>query len=196
MSSSAVENLVFLLIGWALSTFTALAVYLWKTNEEKRRVFSRVWRVLEDIFIDVEISKAWRQAGGIESIKALFDLDEGDFKELPPSPPTLPQDYDQVLSDVSDWEARKGAADISKSLGGISGLVQGLTQIYAGMAVYVENSRYGPVPERARSAYISQLAQLEKNLQSLFKIVDRHRQGPISRLFGAIGRWWKTNNRQ
>src|SRR5215213_1504107 len=123
MSNDAIEKLLLVLAGtltgWLLSTLTSALKDFHVKRRERRKIFSRLWMALEDIFIHLEIAPVAREAGMIDTVLGLLDLDESWRRRIPPAPPSLPGDFDNIVERVAEWESERGENWITKQLEGL-----------------------------------------------------------------------------
>jgi hypothetical protein len=154
MSNDAIEKLLFLLAGWLLSTLTSALKDFQVKQRERRKIFSRLWMALEHRFIHLEIAPIAREAGMIDTVSGLLDIDESWRRRIPPAPPSLPADFDDILERVAEWESERGENWITKQL----------------------------VSERGLSVYNGFLSDLKKSTNIILKTVSNLRLSNFQRV--------------
>jgi len=83
MSSEFRNNLIALVLGWALGTLTQQIGRVFDNWKQKRKVLTRLHRILEEIFIDIEVEQASKKAGVLQTFEGYFDVDESWTQKLP-----------------------------------------------------------------------------------------------------------------
>ncbi|SMO65437.1 hypothetical protein [Gracilimonas mengyeensis] len=176
MNPETIENLLYIFSGWILSSMTAFIAYLVNERRKTRKTFTELRRVLEDRIIHIELSKAWRNAGLIETVQSLFEIDESWRTEIPINPPDLPDQFDSIVSSVSEWEAEKGQYFLTKKLYGFKDRLKILDSLYSGFVVYAKEDNVGGIPERTITVYNNNLKEFDENIRSLIsKIHPLHK---------------------
>jgi hypothetical protein len=184
--SDTSDKLLFLFAGWLLSTLTSFANHLHRQGIEKRTVFAHLSRMLADILVHMELSDAWREAGGIDTVLGLLEVDESWREKIPPSPPRLPQDSDSILERVADWEAKQGRWDLTRDLFGVKYKLGLLWQLHAGLSAYAKDPNLGPIPDRSVKAYSDVQETLKSDVSRLFKVVMTQQRKPHELISGKF----------
>ncbi|MAO65187.1 MAG: hypothetical protein CL666_09330 [Balneola sp.] len=172
MNPETIENLLYILAGWILSSMTTFIAYLVNERRKTRKTFTELRRVLEDLIIHIELSKAWRNAGLIETVQGLFEIDESWRSEIPINPPELPDQFDSIVSSVSEWEAEKGEYFLTKKLYGIKDSLKILDSLYSGFVVYAKEDNVENIPERTLTVYNNNLKEFDENIRSLISKIN------------------------
>ncbi len=176
MSPETIENLLYIFAGWILSTLTTFIAYLVNERRKTRKTFTELRRILDDLIIHIELSKAWRNAGLIETVQGLFEIDESWRTEIPINPPELPDQFESIVSSVSEWEAEKGEYFFTKKLYGIKDSLEILKSIYSGFVVYAKEDNIENIPERTLTIYNNHLKEFDENVRFLnSKIYPLHK---------------------
>jgi hypothetical protein len=178
MSNEAIEKLLLVLAGtltgWLLSTLTSALKDFQVKRRERRRIFSRLWMALESIFIHLEIAPVARDAGMIDTVLGLLDIDESWRRRIPPAPPSLPEDFDDIVERVAEWESERGENWITKQLEGLGHKITMLNQLHAGLGVQAKQGEEF-ISERGLSAYNGLLSDLKESTRLLLKRVSKLR---------------------
>ena len=180
MSNEAIEKLLFLLAGWLLSTVTSALKDFQVKQRERRKIFSRVWMALEQIVIHLEIAPIAREAGMIDTVLGLLDIDESWRQRIPPAPPSLPADFDDIVERVAEWESERGENWITKQLEGLRYKIVMLNQLHAGLGVQAKQGEV--ISERGLGAYDGVLSDLKKSTNIILKRVSKFRLSKFQRL--------------
>ncbi|MGM0588571.1 MAG: hypothetical protein ACQETE_09175 [Bacteroidota bacterium] len=167
MSPATIENLLYIFAGWILSTLTTFVAYLINERRKTRKNFTELRRVLGDIVIHIELTKAWRNVGGIETVPGLFEVDESWKTTIPLEPPELDDQFESIVLSVSEWEAEKGQDFITRKLHGIKNSIVLLRKIYTGFVAYAKENDAENIPERTLTIYKNNLEQLDENVRWL-----------------------------
>ncbi len=168
MNPEVLENLLFILVGWLLSTFTTFIAFLVNKRRKKRKVFTDLKRVIENLIIQIELSKAWREVGGIETVPGLFEMDESWKTSIPIEPPNLSEEFQSVVKSVSEWEAQKGDYSLTKKLSGIKNTLKILESIHSGFISYAKQKESDKIPDRTLQIYKSHLDEFHENNKTFF----------------------------
>jgi hypothetical protein len=181
MSNDAIEKLLFLLAGWLLSTLTSALKDFQVKQRERRKIFSRLWMALEHRFIHLEIAPIAREAGMIDTVSGLLDIDESWRRRIPPAPPSLPADFDDILERVAEWESERGENWITKQLVGLRHNILTLNQLHAGLGVEAQQGEEF-ISERGLSVYNGFLSDLKKSTNIILKTVSNLRLSNFQRV--------------
>lgn len=183
--SEFLQSLVAVALGWLLAMLTQFFVGWTSDRRTKRQIYTRLYRILEELFIDEELARALKNVGALQTYEGLFDLDESWTKDLPHKAPQLPEDFDSVVEHFSLWEAARGQYEITKKLLNLKALVRHNTALYAGLETFAKNPELGQIPERALSIYNSSQERLKEAVTELLNVTSLARLGPYRRI-----RWW------
>src|SRR6266403_947919 len=167
MSPEFGNNLISLTVGWALAIITQQIGRLISSRQQKRKVFTRLHRILEEIFIEIEVQKVSKDAGVLQTFEGLFDVDESWTHKLPPKPPRLPDDFKGVLEQFSDWEAQRGKYEVTKKLYGLESLMRQTAVIYAGLTAFAKMPEDNSIPERPLSIHSTNVEEIKKLTSNL-----------------------------
>ena len=181
MSNDAIEKLLFLLAGWLLSTLTSALKDFQVKHRERRKIFSRLWMALEQIFIHLEIAPIAREAGMIDTVLGLLDIDESWRRRIPPAPPSLPADFDDLLERVAEWESERGENRITKQLVGLRNNIVTLNQLHAGLGAQAKQGEE-VISERGLSVYNGLLSDLKESTNIILKRVSNLRLSNFQRV--------------
>jgi hypothetical protein len=201
MSNEALEKLLLVLAGtltgWLLSTLTSALKDFQVKRRERRKIFSRLWMALEKIFIHLEVAPVARDAGLIDTVSGLLDIDESWRRRIPPAPPSLPGDFDDIVERVAEWESERGENWITKQLEGLRHNIRMLNQLHAGLGVQAKEGEEF-ISERGLSAYNGLLSDLKESTNIILKRVSKLRLSNLQRvkrkLKGAFRRKPSTKN--
>jgi len=133
------ESTLLVFAGWALSTLTTILGILIVRRGDKRRLFMRVFLVIEKVLISLELAPAWRKAGGLETVPQILGVDEEWRNLVPPPAPSLPDDFTELLVQIADWEASRGKSDLTKKLQALRGKLQLLHSLHAGLMAQAQH---------------------------------------------------------
>lgn len=161
MSPEFRNNLISLAVGWALAIITQQIGRLISSRQQKRKVFTRLHRILEEIFIEIEVQRVSKDAGVLQTFEGLFDVDESWTHKLPPKPPRLPDDFKDVLEQFSDWEAQRGKYGVTKKLYALESLIRQSAAIYAGLTALAKLPEEN-IPERPLSIHSTNVEEIKR----------------------------------
>ncbi len=162
-----------------------------RQRRERRRVFTHLFRVLEEILIHIELASAWRDAGGIDTVLGLLEVDESWRSRIPPSPPSLPVDFEDVASKISEWEAGRGSHLLTKQLASIRDTVSLVNQLHTGLEVYAKDPA-SEIPNRSMSAFTDMQEGLKGKAKQLLKDSARYRLPLWRRTLKSLGSQLKS----
>jgi hypothetical protein len=168
MSPEFRNNLISLTVGWALGIITQQIGRLISSRQQKRKVFTRLHRILEEIFIEIEVQRVSKDAGVLQTFEGLFDVDESWTHKLPPKPPRLPDDFKGVLEQFSDWEAQRGKYEVTKKLYGLESLIRQSAAIYAGLTALAKLPEEN-IPERPLSIHSTNVEEIKELTSDLLR---------------------------
>ncbi len=186
------RDLVLLFTGWLLGILTTAVENRRKSRREYRILFGRCYRIAEEIAIKLAVSEAWNEAGLIRTIDELFDDDSSTQVNLPPSPPRLPDDFNEVLNRLFEYEATHPDSRLGKQFITVRNWVVILNQIHAGLKATSEGKAHAELPKRALMTYQDTWNDLREYLKPIIKELDYRRSSYVIRLFKiARNRWRK-----
>jgi hypothetical protein len=136
---------------------------------------------LEHIFIHLEIAPIAREAGMIDTVLGLLDIDESWRRRIPPAPPSLPADFDDILERVAEWESERGENRITKQLVGLRNNIVTLKQLHAGLGVQAQQAEE-VISERGLSVYNGILSDLKESTNIILKRVSNLRLSNFQRV--------------
>jgi hypothetical protein len=128
----------------------------------------------------MELSRAGKEIGFIQTLEGMFDLDESWTSKIPSPPPTLPQDYGRVSDEIGDWEARQGKNDLSRHLLNLKGLVEGASEIYAVLEKAAREQV--DIPDRALGFYRLHIDKIRESVVGLSGKIRKARRGRVRRV--------------
>jgi hypothetical protein len=164
----AVESVALVIVGWLLSILTTELKEYRIREREKRKLFTRLWLILENIYINLEIAPtSHRLVGDTTPAEGSVDEEstesiETEHKNMPPAPPSLPKDFDVVLERVGEWESESGKNTFVKQLNSIRSQLELSRQFYHDLRTEVEKD-HKPVAKRKLESYINLLADLKRD---------------------------------
>lgn len=185
MSNDSFEKLILILagavIGWLLSTLTTVFRDLITKSKEKRKLFVRLWASLEEIIFHLEIAPAWRAEGGLESTLEVLGIEEAWRRKIPPSPPELPEKFNELFEKISEWEAEKGENKISRKLDSLRSKIDLLNELYTGLSVQAKQGDEH-ISERGLSLYTNMLSKLRTDIEEILKNISSLRESKIQKI--------------
>lgn len=185
-----IRDLILIFAGWFLGVLTTSVDNWRKSRHEYRVLFGRCYRVIEKLAMDLAISEAWTEYGGIHSLTELFITSNSNKVRLPPTPPDLPDDFHDVLNRLFEYEATQPKSKLGKQFLTIEGRVQSLNFVYDGLKTSAEISD-NELPEKALLMYKDTWSELREYLTPIIIELDYHRSPYIIRPFKVIRRKWK-----
>ena len=177
----AVENIALVIVGWLLGILTTELKDYRIREREKRKLFTRLWLILYDIYISLEIAPAWYKAGGTENLAGARDIEESWNKTIPPPPPSLPKDFDEVLERVQEWESENGQNTFVKLLNSLRSQLELSQQLYKELSIQVKNDDKH-ISERELASYANLLADLKQNVFQTLKLTSPLKFGLLQQL--------------
>jgi hypothetical protein len=167
----AVENIALVMVGWLLSILTTELKEHRIQEREKRKLFTRLWLILENIYINLEIAPAWHKAGGTEVLVGALDIEESWNKTIPPAPPSLPKDFDDVLERVEEWESENGQNTFVKQLNSIKSQLELSHQLYKDLSIQAKHDDEH-MSQRELKSYTNLLADLKQDTFKTLKLTS------------------------
>jgi hypothetical protein len=169
----AVEDVVLVLVGWLLSILTTELKEYRTKEKEKRKLFTQLWLVLENIYINLEITPVepapvLSKIGGGETIAGGLDIENSWKRMTLPAPPLLPKNFDIVLDRVTEWESESGQNLFIKQLNSIHSQIELSQQFYNELIVHAKDEDKH-MPEKELAQYTELLRDLKENTFSLLK---------------------------
>jgi hypothetical protein len=188
MSNETTEKLIFVLAGafagWLLSTMTSALKDAEAKRRERRRLFSRLWMILEKIVIQLTFAPIAREAGLLDSFAELVDIDESWRRRIPPAPPCLPKSFDDIAERVAEWESERGEDWITRQLEGLRGNITTLHKLHACLSVQAQEGEQF-ISERGLIVYNGIWYRLEEDAEVALRRVSRLRLS-YSKRMGTI----------
>jgi hypothetical protein len=183
-----VENIALVVTGWLLSILTTLFKEYRIREKEKRKLFTRLWLILETIYINLEISipPALSQAGSIDAIMGKLEVEESWEKTIPPPPPSLPRDFDEVLEQVEEWESENGQTTFVKQLIRLRSQLELAHQLYDDLSIQ-EKNQDKQMYQRKLASYTNFLADLKQDTFQTLKLTSPLRFRLLQQLTRRIG---------
>jgi len=182
----AVENIALVIVGWLLSILTTeLKDYRIK-EREKRKLFTHLWLILENMYINLEIAPAFCQAGATEAMVGTLNIEESWNKTIPPPPPSLPKDFDDVLERVEAWESESGQNTFIKRLNSLRSQLELSHQLYKDLSIQAKHED-AQLSQRELASYINLLADLKQDTFKTLKLTSPLRFRFLQQLRRRIG---------
>jgi len=178
------EKFLLLLTGFVFGLLPRIAEGRDSEVRQKKRALTKLRRLLEDLFIQIEVLKAFREAGGLQTMSGLFDLDESWAWRIPVAPPTASSDFEKIIDEVLEWETIYGKYEISKQVINIKAQLEHTSNLYEILSNVAKSG--AELPERPIAAYTSALAELKSTCSDLLRQVDTLRATPFRK---AIAKW-------
>jgi hypothetical protein len=169
----AVEDIVLVFVGWLLSILTTELKEYRTKEKEKRKLFTHLWLVLENIYINleinpVELTPVLTKAGARETAAGGLDMDTDWKRMTPPTPPLLPKDFDVVLDRVMAWESESGQNSFIKQLNSIHSQIELSQQFYKELIVRTKDEDKH-IPEKELAQYTELLTDLKSDTFNVLK---------------------------
>jgi len=174
------RDLGLVLAGVLLSWLSQLMNEWRVARKERRAALTKMWQMLESIFVSMEIGDAWRKAQGIETLHEVFDLRVGWRRSIPPRPPEVPDNYDRVAEQISELEAVQGQYGLSKQIALVKSQLELLNDLHVALTNVAEKLDGKDIPERALGVYATYKESLKSLMQSLFRDLAKRRT-PVHR---------------
>lgn len=179
------------MLGWLLSTLTILLKEFRDEKKRQRKLFTQLDLSISKFRFSLEFERIYRDVGGLETLKGMVDLDDEFWiKRLPYPTPTLPENFERILEQFSEWEFERGRTTITEKLISFKILVEGLRAYYAIMELCAKEGE--EIPKRLLGVYQSSLPNLKKEANDIHKLVSSLRfswkQRPIGRIKTAFSR--------
>jgi hypothetical protein len=182
----AVENIALVMVGWLLSVLTTELKDYRNKEIEKRKLFTRLWLILENIYINLEIAPPWPRALGIKDVAGALDIEESWKKTIPPAPPSLPKDFDTVLERVVEWESESGQNTFIKQLHSIRSQLELSHQLYEDLN-FQEKHEDEPMAQRGMVSYTNLLTDLKQDTFKTLKLTSPLRFRFLQQLKRRVG---------
>jgi Txe/YoeB family toxin of Txe-Axe toxin-antitoxin module len=167
----AVENIALVMVGWLLSVLTTELKEYRNKEMEKRKLFTRLWLILENIYINLEIAPPWPKASAAKDTEGAPDIEESWQKTVPPAPPLLPKDFDSVLERVVEWESESGQNMFIKQLNSIRSRLELSQQLYKELTLQ-ETHEDEPMAHRALTSYADLITDLKQDTFKTLKLTS------------------------
>lgn len=180
----AVESVALVIVGWLLSILTIELKEFRIREREKRKLFTRLWLILENIYISLELTQTSHRLGDIgtpeTSPEAAPDTamsqspmarEENDHTNIPQAPPSLPKDFDVVLEKVGEWESESGKNTFVKQLNSLRSQVELSHQFYHDLKAEVQTD-HKSLAKRKLESYTNLLTDLKKDTFRTLKLTS------------------------
>lgn len=195
MSNEAIEKLVLVLAGafagWLLSTLTSALKDAEAKRRERRRIFSRLWMILEKIVIQLKVAPIAHEAGLLDSMAELVEIDESWRRRIPPAPPCLPKNFDVIAERVAEWESERGEDWITRQLEGLRGKITTLQQLHGDLSVQAQEGEEF-ISERGLIAYKGIWLRLEEDAVVALRRVSKLRLSNSKRMGRMLKRAYEA----
>ncbi len=182
----AVENIALVMVGWLLSVLTIELKDYRNKETEKRKLFTRLWLILENIYINLEIAPPWPKALGTKDVGGALDIEESWKKTIPPAPPSLPKDFDTILERVVEWESESGQNTFIKQLHSIRSQLELSHQLYEDLN-FQEKHEDEPMAQRGMVSYTNLLTDLKQDTFKTLKLTSPLRFRFLQQLKRRVG---------
>lgn len=156
--------MVLILFGWTLGVLTNFISWLWKVRVENRRIGTRLKRIIDELFIRMQLKKEFAGGGVVQQTENLSDSPTIWRTRFLEHPPSLPADFDKVLDQLSDWEARRGRSRFTNDLLNIKDLTEEAGRIYSSIDSDIKNQETITISDRDAVVYNELLNTLESAL--------------------------------
>ncbi len=167
----AVESIALVIVGWLLSILTTELKEYRIREREKRKLFTRLWLILENMYINLEIAPTWSKLGEVETVEGSVEREETGSKAMPPAPPSLPKDFEVVLEKVGEWESESGKNTFVKQLNSLRSQLELSHQFYTDLSIEVKTESK-PIPKRKLESYTNLLTDLKKDTFKTLKLTS------------------------
>jgi hypothetical protein len=181
-----VEKIAFVIVGWLLSILTTELKDHRIKEREKRKLFTHLWLILENIYINLEIAPPWHKAGGTEALAGALDIEDSWNKTIPPAPPSLPKDFDEVLERVEEWESESGQNTFIKQLNSLRSQLELSHQLYKDLSIQAKHEDEH-LSQRELASYTNLLADLKQDTFKTLKLTSPLRFRFLQQLKRRIG---------
>jgi hypothetical protein len=195
-----VNDVVLLFAGWLLGILTTVIERGRRSRRDQQILFGRCYRVVEEMAITLALSEAWDEAGLIRTLNQLFEDNSIAQVELPPAPPRLPDDFNEVLNRLFEYETTHPSSRLGKQLITVRNWVEVLGQIEAGLKAAAEHRPDAELPKRALSTYQTTWNDLREYLKPILAELGYRRSSYITRPVYNVSRkirsvWGKLTGR-
>jgi hypothetical protein len=167
----AIESIALVIVGWLLSILTTELKEYRIREREKRKLFTRLWLILENIYISLEIAPTWSRLGDPETVEGSLDSEEIGHRAIPLAPPSLPKDFDMVLERVGEWESESGKNTFTKQLNSLRSQLELSHQFYTDLSIEVKTESKS-IPKRKLESYTNLLTDLKKDTFKTLKLTS------------------------
>lgn len=178
------EKYLLLLVGFVFGLLPRIAESRDSESRQKKRSLTKLRRVLEDLFLQMEISKAFREAGGLQTMQGLFDLDESWAWRIPIAPPSASSDFEKIIDEVLEWETLYGKYEISRQAINLKAQLEHAAYLHQVLSNLAKQEI--ELPERPIAVYTSALNELNTSCSKLLFYVDSLRATPYRK---ALEKW-------
>lgn len=180
-------------VGWLASMLTTIVNERRASRKERRKVATRLWLALENLLKESAILPALRDAGAL-TVAGVLGVDESWRRLIPPDPPSLPDDFDDVLAKVAEWEASTGRARITDRLQLLRAELKILHALHAGLSA---QARHGEdaISKQAAEYYPHALEHFGESLQQALRLVDPLRLTAPRRAWKKLRRMTRLRGR-
>ncbi len=172
----AVESVALVVVGWLLSILTTELKEYRIREREKRKLFTRLWLILENMYISLEIAPTSHRLGDIGTPEGSIDensvtREEIESKNIPLAPPSLPKDFDVVLERVGEWESENGKNTFIKQLNSLKSQLELSHQFYDDLKIEVKTD-HNSIAKRKLESYTNLLTDLKKDTFRTLKLTS------------------------
>lgn len=182
----AIESIALVIVGWLLSILTTELKEYRIREREKRKLFTRLWLILENMYINLEIAPTWSRLGDAEIVEGSVESEETESKAMLPAPPSLPKDFEVVLERVGEWESESGKNTFVKQLNSLRSQLELSHQFYTDLSIEVKTESK-PVPKRKLESYTNLLTDLKKDTLKTLKLASPLRFPVSQKLKRSMG---------
>lgn len=133
------------------------------------------------------------EAGAL-TVAGVLGKDESWRHLIPPEPPSLPEDFGDVLAKVAEWEASTGKEGITEKLQLLHDQLKILQSLHDGLSRQAQEGEES-ISKQAAEYYPHALAAFEDSLQEVMRLVDPLRFTLYQRARKKLSRVRKSRGR-
>lgn len=163
------------------------------SGKERRKAVTRLWLVLGTMFKELAVLPALREAGAL-TVAGVLGKDESWRRLIPPDPPSLPEDFNDVLAKVAEWEATSGREGITEKLQLLRNELKILQSLHEGLSRQAQQGEEA-ISKQAAEYYPHALAMFADHLQEVMRLVDPLRFTLYQRVRKKLSRGTKLRGR-
>jgi hypothetical protein len=173
MNPETVEKVALVLAsaaaGWLASILTMMINERRASRKERRQAMTRLWLVLGNLLKEMAVLPALHESGAL-TVAGMLGVDESWRRLIPPEPPSLPADFDDVLAKVAEWEASTGGEQITDKLQLLRAELKTLHALHNGLRAQAQRGEEA-ISRQAAEYYPHALAHFGETLQKVLRLV-------------------------